>query len=278
LNPSGNGILIALALSSAMAMLLRCKSWNFKFVLLSIPIYLIGIVCTMTRCAWMGGMAALVACAIAMTPKKWQPRALGFVLTFGIVGMSASANNLLSFKRDKAVSVEQMRQSAELRPILAMVAWRMFQDRPLLGCGTGQYKSVAKHYLYDRNTALPLEKVRPYVQHNIFLALLSENGLLGLVPFCVLLVIWSLWAWRLWHCATVGLEYRQVGLVFFGTLLAYLFNGMFQDVLIVPMINSYLFFLAGCVRNSIAHLPQANTRTVNVHRTSTSDGLQFGRS
>lgn len=276
LNPSGNGILMALALSSSIALLMRHVSWKRSLSLLAMPVLLAGIASTMTRCAWLGGLATLVVCGLAMTPQKWRPYAIGAILSCCIAGVTVGSSSLASFKRDKDVSVEQMRQSAELRPILATVAWKMFQDRPLLGCGTGQYMSVSKNYLFDRNINLPLEKARPYVQHNIFLALLTENGLLGMVPFAVLLLLWSLWSWWLWHAPQLPIEHRQIAIVFAGTLVAYLCNGLFQDVLIIPMINSYLFFLAGCLRNSVAYLPQPATRQAVIRSVPTADALKLG--
>jgi len=133
--------------------------------------------------------------------------------------------------------------------MLASFALQIFQDRPLMGCGTGQYLTVVKDYLGERKIDLPLQKAKQYVQHNIFLSLLSENGLLGMLPFTALLTCWTWWSWRLWKTKELALEYRQTGLVFLGFMAGYLWNGMFQDVLIMSMISMYLFFLAGCIRN-----------------------------
>ena len=176
------------------------------------------------------------------------------VLGCSSMTLMVDIKSLLTFKRDRNVTVEQMSESASLRPILAMVAWKMFQDRPLTGCGTGQYLEHAKNYLFDRSTNLPLEKVRPYVQHNMFLATLVENGLVTLIPFCFLIFCWTLWSWRLWNARQLEIEYRQLGLVSLSLLIAYIVNGLFHDVLIFPMINAYMFFIAGTVRNCAVHL------------------------
>jgi O-antigen ligase len=153
-----------------------------------------------------------------------------------------------------------MKESAQLRPILAVIAWKVFKDHPVLGCGMGQYRQVAKYHLTDRNIDMPLEKVRPYVQHNIFLALLTEAGLVGAALFTAIMAIWTRWAWKIWRCRDLVLEYRQLGLVFLGFLAGYLANGMFQDVLIIPMVNMYYFFLGGCIRNLACH-PQLEVST-----------------
>ena len=105
----------------------------------------------------------------------------------------------MAFKRDEGLSAREAAESVKLRPILARIAWNMFRDRPMLGCGFGQYKSEHVNYLADRSTDLPLEKGRSYVQHNVFLALLAETGLVGMGLFVLLLALWTRDAWRLWR-------------------------------------------------------------------------------
>jgi O-antigen ligase len=121
----------------------------------------------------------------------------------------------------------------------------MFLDRPLFGCGFGQYFPESRPYLSDRSTDLPLEKARPYVQHNVFLALLTETGLLGAGLYVALLALWGRNAWRLWRWDEAPLAMRQCGLLFLALLAVYLSNAMFHDLAIIPMVNMLLFFLAG---------------------------------
>jgi hypothetical protein len=260
LNPAANGILLTLALCCGIMPLLRYQGIQQLTVLATVPIYFVGLVCTMTRSVWLGCAVAAVSIIVAFVPTRWRLAMAMSVLGCGSLALLVDVKSLLTFKRDRNVTVEQMGESANLRPILAIVAWKMFQDRPLLGCGTNQYLENAKNYLSDRNTNSPLEKVRPYVQHNMFLALLVENGLIAFIPFCSLLVCWTRWSWRLWKSKQLALEYRQLGLVSLGLLSAYIVNGMFHDVLIFPMINMYMFFVAGTVRNCALHL-QSQTRT-----------------
>ena len=254
LNPAANGILLTLALACGIMPLIWYHGLARLSTLAMVPVYLVGILCTMTRSVWLGCAAVLVGIAIAVTPSRWRLPIGMAVLGCCSLAIFIDPSVVLSFKRDRNVSVEQMQESASLRPILAMVAWKMFQDHPLFGCGTDQYLTKSKVYLSDRNTNLQLEKARPYVQHNMFLAMLVENGLVATVPFCLLLVVWSQWSWKLWRTERLALEYRQLGLVSLGLLISYIINGMFHDVLIFPMINMYVFFTAGLVRNCVVHL------------------------
>jgi O-antigen ligase len=256
LNPAANGILLTLSLSCGIMPLLWYRGIRQLSVLAIVPVYLTGIFCTLTRSVWLGSAVVIAGIVVALVPSRWRFAMAMAVLSCVSITMLVDVKSLLTFKRDRNVTVEQMSESAGLRPILAMVAWKMFQDRPMLGCGTGQYLAKSKNYLFDRSTDLPLEKVRPYVQHNMFLAMLVENGLVTLIPFCCLLVCWTLWSWRLWNTPHLAIEYRQLGLVSLGLLSAYIVNGLFHDVLIFPMINAYMFFIAGSVRNCAVHLRQ----------------------
>jgi O-antigen ligase len=164
-----------------------------------------------------------------------------------VVVSAVSWESFVAFKRDKDVSVEDVAESAKLRPILATIAWHMFLDRPILGCGYGQYIQESPAYLSDRSGDLPLEKARPYVQHNVFLALLTETGLLGMGLFIALLASWTHTAWRLWRNELGPAWVRQMGLLFLALMGIYLPNAMLHDVSIIPMVNMLLFFSSGAI-------------------------------
>ena len=128
---------------------------------------------------------------------------------------------------------------------MAVVAWQMFLDRPLFGCGYSQYKTEHLNYVSDRSTNLPLERARGYIPHNVAFSLLTETGLIGFGLFAAMLAYWARDAWRLWREASLPLWARQQGLLLLVALGVYLINGMFHDVSVVPMANMTLFFLAG---------------------------------
>ncbi len=247
LNPAGNGILLGLCLGATLMWWPRLNRLGQVSLLGVIVLLAWGVYCTLTRSAWMGAGLALLLVVACATPRGWRSAVIATALLASVLVLAVSWQHIMSFKRDKDLSAEDMAESAKLRPILATVAWHMFLDRPLLGCGYGQYIQESPPYLSDRTTDLPLEKARPYVQHNVFLALLAETGLIGMGLFIAVLVTWTHAAWRLWRTETDPLWMRQMGLLFLAMLGAYLPNGMFHDVSIIPMINTVLFFLGGSV-------------------------------
>jgi hypothetical protein len=264
LNPSGNGVLLIFGMSAALLLWPHFQSRGKFAVAASLPIFLAGIYCTLTRCVWMGGVAALGVILFATMPKQFRA---AFAI-FGVMALGSvilwKSQSFVSFKRDKNVSQAEMEQSAQLRPMLATLAWKMFLDRPMMGCGTGRYLGNVPNYLGERDSELQLEKAKTYVQHNIFLSLLTENGLLGLLPFIGLFGLWIRDAIKLWGDRTRALEYRQFGLLYLCFMCGYLAIGMFQDVLIIPMISLYLFFFSGCLRNLKELRPSSRTAPTDV--------------
>ncbi len=249
LNPVINGILMVIGCGSLWLGWPQSSTRRRGVIVALTALLTAGIFYTLTRSVWMGYVAcgALLIWYPASRQMKgtlWIAGVLALIVSLPILG-----EKLFSFKRDKEVSQSEMEESAKLRPMFAEVAWSMFQDRPLLGCGFGQYLSENEPYLKSAHTDRPLERTRIYSQHNVFLAYLCETGLLGLGVFLVLLSIMALDGWRLWKNPQKSLLSRQFGLLVIAMLLCYAVNGMFHDVSIIPLANGLLLFLYGVVNN-----------------------------
>lgn len=244
-NPIANGILLSICFGSSLLWWPRLSRRGQLLLLLLIPLFLAGIACSLTRSVWMGGLWTLALAVGLALPWSWRWPLLGGGLLAAVLVTVTQWETLLTFKRDEALAAEKTAESVELRPILAMVAWHMFLDRPLLGCGYWQYKTEHKNYLSDRSTNLPLERGRGYIPHNVLFSLLTETGLVGLGLFGAMVIFWTCDAWRLWSRDTLPLWARQQGLLLLIALGAYFINGMFHDVSVMAMANMTLFFLAG---------------------------------
>ena len=245
LHPIGNGILLATCLAAALLAWPRWGRAGRLALLAAAAMMLAAMYCTLTRSVWMGAALVVAILLAAGLPRAWRVAVFGG----GALLVAALAvprwDALVGFKRDRALSARETAESVYLRPVLARIAWNMFLDRPLLGCGYHQYATEHLAYTADRTTDLPVEKGRGYVQHNVFLALLVETGLVGLGLFVALLAVWSRDAWRLWRRASLPVVHRQQGLLLLVAVGVYVVNGMFHDVSCIPMANMTLFFLAG---------------------------------
>jgi len=245
MNPSANGIVLTIALSFAVLRLYYgSRSQVLIYGFLSLLI-LLGVYSTLTRGVWIGAVLAVVAMLWRPTPRWVKVLGVLSVLVFGSMAAMGLKEQLLNMKRDKNLSAEDSAKSVALRPLLAIVAYEMFKDSPLTGHGFAVYREASKPYYQDTSYEMPLEQSRGYFQHNIFLSSLVDTGLIGLTMFAWLLARLARSAWRLGNHERVDPLYRMVGLGMIGSLVGYFLGGMFQDVVVMPMIQMYLLFLGG---------------------------------
>jgi O-antigen ligase len=245
LNPISNGIALSICLAAALMVWPRL---NRPGQLLMIPLYMLffaAIYATMTRSVWMSGMLTLALVIGLSIPWNWRLPLLGGGLLLAMLIGFTQWDRLITFKRDRDLDADKTAESIELRPVLAKIAWNIFVDHPIFGCGYSQYKTEHPNYLSDRSTELVLEKGRGYIPHNVVFSLLTETGLVGLGMFLAIIFLWARDAWRIWQLKSAPLDVRQQGLLMLVVLGAYFLNGMFHDVSAVPMANMFLFFLAG---------------------------------
>jgi O-antigen ligase len=69
------------------------------------------------------------------------------------------------------------------------IGWRMVEAHPVNGIGVGQFRSNAVHYLIAPGTIQRSDLIitTPKVAHNIYLHVLAELGVIGLVAFLLIL-------------------------------------------------------------------------------------------
>ena len=262
MNPAGAGILLGLCLGASV--LLWPKTGRGGRMLLGVTAVLLlaGVYSTMTRTAWLGaGLGVVVIGGLAMPRQLRLPAVAACVLLAGLVG-ATQWESLLRFKRDKEQSAADTADSVKLRPILAVVALKMFADRPLTGCGFAHYNEAHNQYLEDRPWGLALEKAEPYIQHNILLSFLVELGLAGAGLFVIVLGLWLREACLIWHDRERPAWMRQFALLFLAFFANYFVNGMFHDVTLIPMVNMVLYFLAG----ALIAIRQDGERVAYAHR------------
>ncbi len=246
LNPTGNGVVMTIAFSAAVSRLLqeRTRSDQVRFGIAACIIG-IGIVATLTRSVWIGGMLVGLYVGWIYLRRYLPTLALFGMAVVVLAGTVAPQDNLLAMKRDKHLSAADALRSIQLRPVLALVAWNMFQDSPLTGHGYGGYFHSSLPYLSTRSHAAALDTVRPYMQHNVLLSLLVDAGLIATGLFVASIGLMGIAGWQLSRNVHFASEVRTLGMMMIGCLAGYLFNGMFHDVSVIPMANNFLLLFAG---------------------------------
>ena len=245
MNPAGNGIVISIGVTAAtLGVIFAERRQKLLFAVLGV-VLLGGIYATLTRSVWLGSLLAMGLVALVYSPRWVRVVGLASVFVIGGASVLGVKDQLVRMKREKNLSAADAEKSIQLRPLLAVVAFEMFKDRPLIGHGFGRYNEQNERYHNNRSYDLPLGQARRYTQHNVFLSILVDTGLIGLTLFIAWFAMLAGIGWQLARKVPSRRESQWVGLLVLGLLAAYTCNGMFHDVLIIPMVHMFLFFLAG---------------------------------
>jgi O-antigen ligase len=166
---------------------------------------------------------------------------LGSALIGGLGVIAMKSDAILSMKRE--LTAADTKKSADMRGSFAYVSWKMFLDSPILGVGFGQFATEKLPYLGDRSVDLDLESIRPYVHHNTFLAVLTETGLVGFVPFLATLIGWAYAGVKLSRNEEGWV--RAQGLLCVGTLAAGFWQMSGHEITFTTFDNSLIYTVAG---------------------------------
>ncbi|WP_347242647.1 O-antigen ligase family protein [Thermogutta sp.] len=255
LNPVANGFLILLGWTAWTVFTVQAPPLRRAMFLVGHGLFAAGVACTLTRSVWLSAAGCAVVVGAWITPSRfraaWVTTALLMLMGAGLV----AGVYFREMKRDRHLSAGEAARSVQLRPLLATAAWRMFQDRPVFGFGLAQYDQAKLAYLEDPTAPLPLRQAKPYTQHNVFLSLLVETGLIGLGLFGCFLAASAEVLRRHW-----GNPARPMSFLALVAVVAYVVNGLFHDVSIILDVNAVLFLMIGlAVRESsrdVADIPQ----------------------
>jgi O-antigen ligase len=211
------------------------------FVLL--PVALAALFFSKTRSVWMGFAAGTGLLMLTRLRGAWRPLAFGSVAAAGLLVVALNFDRIMAFDR-KDNTAAQTRESVEARGSFLYVSWLMFQDRPLLGFGFGQFPNEKLPYLSDRATDLQLEAIRPWAHHNTYLSLLAELGIVGLALFVAVLIGWARDGWRLWRTADAPDWVRGQGALMLAVLAMYATQCLFHEMSFTTRDHSLVYFFA----------------------------------
>lgn len=217
----------------------RGRLWSLGLI----GLFLIGVMCTYTRCVWIGAVLGLLLVMGLTLPKRVSTVLLAGIVSCGILAAVTRWDQLVSLSAGR--SAAETHDSTYMRASFAYVSWQMFLDHPMLGVGLSQYVLAKDEYLADRTSDLRLEGIRDQLLHNLPLSILVETGLVGLGLYLAMFYAWTRDAWRLWRDRRAPDWARSHGLIMLGSIVVYIPNALFQPLGHMNIVHMMFFFLAG---------------------------------
>jgi O-antigen ligase len=140
-----------------------------------------GVFLTVSRA---GLIALLVTVGAAVVfGGRWRPRMVLVAGTVAVAMITYFAVYAPPEARERVVSGTEDRGTGRLD--IWTVGWRMVEDQPVHGVGAGNFPVSSIHYLLEPG-ALPRSDFivdTPKVAHNVYLGVLAELGIVGLILF-----------------------------------------------------------------------------------------------
>lgn len=254
------GIYLTVALAATWIPLVWRREWGRPGILLGLCVsglLILGMLLTYTRSIWLGlGVGIVLVMALTFRP-PWRRVSL-YALFVSVLFALPLKDALMGFQRE--YGSQETLESTRMRAVFAYVSYLMIQDRPLCGFGFGHFPHEKKPYLNDRSTTLRLESIRGYIHHNTYLSILVELGIVGFLPYVLLLAAWARRAWRQFHASTLPPWIRGHALVTLVILGTCSIQMIFHEVSYSVFENGILFFFCGVSGALAAESATAGTR------------------
>ena len=143
-------------------------------------LFLFGIFYTVSRGGLVALAVAIVAACLMSGRYRFQATVVGVATALFVVVYFASIAGV--DQRDRVTTIE----GGSGRSDIWTVGWRMVEDKPVIGVGSGNFSVSSIHYLLVQPGAIERDEFivdTPKVAHNSYLQVLAELGMIGLAMF-----------------------------------------------------------------------------------------------
>lgn len=239
--------LIPILLPLTLALISQERSWPLRAVLLAgLPLAFATVILSQSRNAWLGLAIGLGVFFAFGTSRKIIVALAGLLILLFGAAYALDIGNVPG--RLRAI----LRAPSEPRIGHWLVAWEMFKEAPLLGKGTHTFGEFYLPYLsrVELPKGVTPEIARIPWAHNLFLEILAERGLLGLVGFLAPVLAMGHRLLRARSQAVPPLA-RTLALGLAGSLLVFLAQGLFDLTFLKDWVL-LVFWLLGAL---VARLP-----------------------
>jgi putative inorganic carbon (hco3(-)) transporter len=184
----------AIAFAFALAGARSLKPGARLLAVLAILICLAGAVNTLSR-SGLVALAAMLICAV-IVGGRWRKGAAVLLLATALIGLGYYFTITSVSARARVTSADTSGRST-----IWAVGWRMVEAHPLTGVGSGNFQYASIHYLQAPGVLTRADLIvdTPKVAHNIYLEVLADMGIPGLVLFLTIVLGSAAAAWRAAH-------------------------------------------------------------------------------
>lgn len=204
-----------------------------------------GVFVTYTRSVYVGFVLPLLI--LAVFGKKLRKYALVLIIA-AVLAVMGNWDSVTS--DDRSAGGLATKHTAIGRLVLLETSMRMFMDRPFTGIGFDQYEANRLPYVRQVRTTFlgtrPTWQGKSVKQHNQLLLVISELGLMGFVPLCLVYYFVFRMLWQARKVMTAAYDYEFV-VVVWGVMAAYLGNAMFINPTFFEFMNAIPMVFAGIV-------------------------------
>lgn len=219
-------------------------------------VFLTAIFLLKSRGAWLSLLALLPLLPLFFLKRKAFK--IGWAVFFGI-GLAAAL-----FLRPQKSSEENLKDNGAISSLQSIadidhnfsnrerlmrwkIAWRMAQDYPVTGIGTGCYPQEFKFYLKDRKEVEQIAYWHGWKlgAHSDLINLLAETGFVGLLLYLAFLIACFVRANRVKNEAPM---IDLFALARYLALLSFLIHGSFNDLLSSPLLVVLFFGMLGQIQ------------------------------
>jgi len=196
---------------------------------------------TYTRAVWLSFILAPVVAIFFSQRLLVKPRFFFFPLVLILLLVLMNWQNITGKERELG-GVMQLSE-IEARKNLFEATKSIFPDYPLFGVGFGRFTRALPFYaggIFFGTSA------QVAAQHNIFFSLLSEVGIIGLIPFLLILFYAFLYSFRFFkELGQEGFLNKDLIVAFWSLMVVYLVNASFIQTQFFLSANVLIFLWIG---------------------------------
>jgi len=172
-------IVAALALIGGLLPSIRTLPARWMMSTTLIVVLLVGLAATASRGGFVAAAAAVLAALCLQSRRRLQ--VFGFLCAGLAIAGVWFASHPAAFER---VTTDKYGGSG--RTDLWQLAWREVQDHPITGVGSGNFAAAAGPYLREPGVLTGVKFIEGGAEaHNVYLSLLAETGIIGLLLYLV---------------------------------------------------------------------------------------------